>query len=67
MIGEAGRALTSIEPGGVGRVQAHGELWTATATEPIAAGQSVTVTAVTGLLLTVRPDTRIPVPTGGLH
>ena len=67
MIGEAGRALTSIEPGGVGRVHAHGELWTATATEPVAAGQSVTVTAVTGLLLTVSPDTQIPAPTGGLH
>jgi membrane-bound serine protease (ClpP class) len=67
MIGEAGRALTSIEPGGVGRVQAHGELWTATADEPVAAGQTVTVTAVTGLLLTVRPETRIPVESGGLH
>jgi membrane-bound serine protease (ClpP class) len=67
MIGEAGRALTSIEPGGVGRVHAHGELWTATATEPVAAGQSVTVTAVTGLLLTVSPDTQIPAPTGGLR
>jgi membrane-bound serine protease (ClpP class) len=67
MIGEAGRALTSIEPGGVGRVHAHGELWTATATEPVAAGQSVTVTAVTGLLLTVTPETRIPAQTEGLH
>ena len=67
MIGEAGRALTSIEPGGVGRVQAHGELWTATANEPVVAGQTVTVTAVTGLLLTVRPETHIPVQSGGLH
>ena len=67
MIGKAGRALTSIEPGGVGRVQAHGELWTATANEPVAAGQTVTVTAITGLLLTVRPETPIPVQSGGLH
>jgi membrane-bound ClpP family serine protease len=67
MIGEAGRALTSIEPGGVGRVQAHGELWNATSTEPIAAGQAVTVTAVTGLLLTVRPETHARASTGGLH
>jgi membrane-bound serine protease (ClpP class) len=67
MIGEAGRALTSIEPGGVGRVQAHGELWTATSTEPVVAGQAVTVTAVTGLLLTVRPDTNVPASTGGLQ
>ena len=67
MIGEAGRALTSIEPGGVGRVQAHGELWTATAAEPVAAGQSVTVTAVTGLLLTVTPEIPRPAQTEGLH
>jgi membrane-bound serine protease (ClpP class) len=67
MIGEAGRALTSIEPGGVGRIQAHGELWTATSIEPVAAGQVVTVTAVTGLLLTVRPDPRVPATTGGLQ
>jgi membrane-bound serine protease (ClpP class) len=67
MVGEAGRALTSIEPGGVGRVHAHGELWTATSTEPVAAGQTVTVIAVTGLLLTVTPETRLPASTGGLH
>jgi membrane-bound serine protease (ClpP class) len=60
MIGETGRALTSIEPGGVGRVQTHGEIWTATASEPVAAGQTVCVTAVKGLLLTVTPETRMP-------
>jgi hypothetical protein len=31
MIGQAGRALTTIEPGGVGRVATHGEIWTAIA------------------------------------
>jgi membrane-bound serine protease (ClpP class) len=56
MIGETGRALTSISPGGVGRVQTHGEIWTATASEPITAGDTVRVAAVQGLLLTVRPD-----------
>ena len=54
MIGEAGRALTAIEPGGIGRVATHGEIWTATATEPIAEGDSVLVTRVDGLTLTIR-------------
>jgi membrane-bound serine protease (ClpP class) len=56
MLGEAGRALTRIEPGGVGRVQTHGEIWTATAAEPVAEGETVRVTDVQGLLLTVRPE-----------
>ena len=58
MIGEGGIALSTIEPGGVGRVQTHGEIWTATANEPIAAGDPVRVTAVQGLLLTVRTEPR---------
>jgi membrane-bound serine protease (ClpP class) len=59
MLGEPGRALSSIDPGGIGRVQTHGEIWTATADEPISEGDSVRVTAVRGLLLTVRPE---PIP-----
>jgi membrane-bound serine protease (ClpP class) len=55
MVGELGRALSSIDPGGVGRVQTHGEIWTATASEPIHAGDMVRVVGVRGLLLTVRP------------
>jgi membrane-bound serine protease (ClpP class) len=55
MLAEVGRALTPIEPGGSGRVQTHGEIWTATADEPVAAGQQVVVTAVRGLMLSVRP------------
>lgn len=54
MLDEVGRALTSIDPGGVGRVQAHGEIWTATAAEHVAAGDNVQVVNVKGLLLTVR-------------
>jgi membrane-bound serine protease (ClpP class) len=54
MLDETGRALTSIDPGGVGRVQTHGEIWTATSAEPIAAGEAVQVVDVKGLLLTVR-------------
>jgi membrane-bound serine protease (ClpP class) len=54
MIGQAGRALTAIEPGGVGRVATHGEIWTAIAMDPIADGDGVAVTHVDGLTLTVR-------------
>jgi membrane-bound serine protease (ClpP class) len=56
MVGEAGRALSSIEPGGIGRVQTHGEIWSATALEPIGEGETVRVAQVDGLLLTVRRD-----------
>jgi membrane-bound serine protease (ClpP class) len=53
MIGEVGRALSSIEPGATGEVQVHGEIWTATANVPIHAGDPVRVAAVKGLRLTV--------------
>jgi membrane-bound serine protease (ClpP class) len=54
MLDETGSALTSIDPGGVGRVQTRGEIWTATAAEHISAGERVRITDVKGLLLTVR-------------
>ena len=54
MVGEIGRALTAIEPGGIGRVATHGEIWTATATESIAEGDAVSVTRLDGLTLTIR-------------
>jgi membrane-bound ClpP family serine protease len=54
MLHAPGQALTSIPPGGTGRVATHGEIWTATAAEPIDAGDAVVVTNVHGLLLTVR-------------
>ena len=54
MIGQAGRALTAIAPGGVGRVATHGEIWTAIATEPVTEGHAVCITHVDGLTLTVR-------------
>jgi membrane-bound serine protease (ClpP class) len=56
MIGEAGRVLEAIAPNRPGRVQTHGEIWRASAAEPIAEGESVRVTAVDGLTLTVAPD-----------
>jgi membrane-bound serine protease (ClpP class) len=60
MIGEVGRALSSIEPGGVGRVQTRGEIWTATANEPITTGDGVRVLGVKGLLLTVGRELGMP-------
>ena len=54
MIDRAGRALTAIAPGGEGRVATHGEIWSATAAEPITEGDRVQVVAVNGLTLTVR-------------
>lgn len=53
MLDEVGEALSPIAPGVPGRVRAHGEIWTATSAEPIAAGESVRVTGVRGLSLTV--------------
>ena len=56
MIGEIGEALTSIEPGGSGRVTTHGEIWWANSSEPIAAGARVRVTGIEGLMLTVAKE-----------
>lgn len=54
MLHASGQALTPIPPGGTGRVATHGEIWTATASESIHEGDSVVVTGVHGLTLTVR-------------
>jgi membrane-bound serine protease (ClpP class) len=53
MLGTSARALGPITPGTPGRVSTHGEIWTATASEPIAAGEEVVVAAVDGLTLRV--------------
>jgi membrane-bound serine protease (ClpP class) len=58
MLHETGQALSSIYPGGIGHVRAHGEIWTATAAESVTEGDTVQVTGVQGLLLTVRPEKR---------
>jgi len=58
MLDEEGHALTSIDPGGTGRVRTHGEIWMATSDHDIAAGDAVRISAVKGLLLTVRPEAR---------
>jgi membrane-bound serine protease (ClpP class) len=49
-----GQALTAIDPGGVGRVATHGEIWAATASEAIHPGDPVIVTGMSGLTLTVK-------------
>jgi membrane-bound serine protease (ClpP class) len=56
MLGVLGQALTSIEPGGKGRVRTRGEIWTATASDPINAGDAVRIVGIQGLLLTVQPE-----------
>lgn len=54
LIGQIGRARTSLAPEGM--VWLDGALWRATTDgEPVSAGQRVLVTAVDGLQLTVRP------------
>ena len=64
MVDKVGRALTPIAPGGVGRVQTHGEIWTATSSEPINTGDAVRVLGVEGLVLTVRREKLVSVETG---
>ena len=59
MIDEVGHALTAIAPGGAGRVETHGEIWSATAAESITEGDRVQVVAVNGLTLTVRRAAQI--------
>jgi membrane-bound serine protease (ClpP class) len=53
MIGAGGEALTAIEPGRLGQVRVHGEIWRAAATEPIGPGERIRVTGLDRLTLTV--------------
>jgi membrane-bound serine protease (ClpP class) len=54
MLHAPGQALTAIDPGGVGRVATHGEIWSATAIEAIRPGDPIEVVGVNGLTLTVK-------------
>jgi membrane-bound serine protease (ClpP class) len=56
LFAETGEALTPITPGAAGRVRVHGEIWQATANEPIAGGDRVRVTRIDGLTLSVRKE-----------
>jgi membrane-bound serine protease (ClpP class) len=58
LVGELGRARTELGPPGLsrpGQVFVHGEIWNAVSPAPVPAGTPVEVTAVTGLLVEVRP------------
>ncbi len=65
MMGEVGRAASAFGPGAVGRVVAHGEIWRAVADEPVDRGDTVTITGVDGLTLTVRRAAGGTVPAAG--
>ncbi len=56
MVGEVGKALTAIGPSEEGQVLTHGEIWRATAPDPIEPGARVAVVGVRGLTLTVRKE-----------
>jgi membrane-bound serine protease (ClpP class) len=53
LIGETGIAQTALSPRG--KIFVHGEIWDAVAASDVAAGQSVVVRGVDGLLLRVEP------------
>lgn len=53
LVGEGGRAVTTLDPDG--QVSVRGQIWTAHATERVEVGDDVTVTAVEGLKLEVAP------------
>jgi len=54
MVGAIAHAATSFE--GSGQVRVHGELWSAESGIPVQQGQSLRVTDMHGLTLTVEPD-----------
>ncbi len=56
MLDQRGEVIEPIAPGGHGRVATHGEIWSATAGEPIARGARVRVVAIEGMTLTVAPE-----------
>jgi membrane-bound serine protease (ClpP class) len=61
LVGEIGMAQTALSPSG--KVFVHGEIWNATASGPVAAGQTVVVRKVDGLQLFVDPAPSLePVP-----
>ena len=58
MIAGIGQTLAAISPDQPGRVSIHGEIWNAVAPGPIGVGESVRVTAIHGLTLSVERATR---------
>lgn len=61
IVGRTGVTLQRLDPGGGrawGQVRVDGEIWGATATEPIEPGIPVIVRAIDGLVLEVEPSAR---------
>ena len=56
MVNETGEVIDAIAPGIVGRVLTHGEIWLATAVQPIEQGERVRVVGIDGMTLTVSPE-----------
>jgi len=61
LLAETGLAIAAFGPGLAGRIQIHGEIWSAATDVPIHAGDMVRVVAVNGLTLTVTPLSRLAV------
>ena len=53
MVGERGIASTDIEV--TGKVKVRGEIWSATSSEPVKAGDTVIVMGMEGMVLQVSP------------
>jgi membrane-bound serine protease (ClpP class) len=53
MIGEVGTALTSLHPETTGRVQVHGELWSARSDDSIKKGEQVKIVSINGMEIKV--------------
>ncbi len=53
MIGEVGTALTSLHPEATGRVQVHGELWSARSDDSIKKGEQVKIVSINGMEIKV--------------
>jgi membrane-bound serine protease (ClpP class) len=60
LIGAHGHAIAPFGPNVYGQVNVHGEIWRATSSEPISAGQQVRVARLEGLTLLVAPAATNP-------
>ncbi len=54
MIGAAAEALGAFSD--FGQVRAHGEIWSARTSEPVARGQHLRIKNIDGLVLEVEPE-----------
>jgi membrane-bound serine protease (ClpP class) len=54
LIGATATVVEDCAP--AGQVRVHGEIWNARSTEPVAAGETVRITALDGLTLSVEPE-----------